>query len=42
MEIGEFKNDKIFEENYNYFILTEGIILNPINLIYKYNVKSQQ
>ena len=38
--INKFLNDKVFEENDSYFILTEGVILNSVELINKYNASS--
>ncbi len=38
--IKKFHRDKVFEENDDYFILTEGVILNSIDLINRYNVNS--
>lgn len=38
--IDKFQQDKIFENNTKYFILTEGVILNSLELIEKYQTES--
>ncbi|KAA0955531.1 asparagine synthase [Sporosarcina sp. ANT_H38] len=38
--VNKFIEDKVFEEDNNYFVLVEGVILNKHELISKYNVKS--
>ncbi|GIN90667.1 hypothetical protein J22TS1_17180 [Siminovitchia terrae] len=38
--VNKFLNDKVFKEDGDFFVLTEGIILNSLNLIKKYQGKS--
>jgi asparagine synthase (glutamine-hydrolysing) len=38
--INKFHNDKVFHEDDNYFVLTEGVILNSLDLIKRYKGSS--
>ena len=40
LTVNKFLNDKVFYNDDNFFILTEGVILNTFTLIKKYNVKT--